>query len=62
MRRRKIRKFADNQADKQTQNSSNTDATLILCGSSGERANKYPFHHIIMFTKLIAGNDSEEYS
>ena len=30
----------DNQADKQTENSSNTEATLILCGSSGERANK----------------------
>jgi len=25
--------------DKQTENSSNTEATLILCGSSGERAN-----------------------
>ena len=32
------------QADKQTKNNqtngSNTEATLILCGSSGERANK----------------------
>ena len=41
MRRRKIRKFADkehrtnnNQAD-----GSKTEATLILCGYSGERAN-----------------------
>ena len=40
MRRRKIRKFADNQTDRQrTKNSSNTEATLILCGYSGERAN-----------------------
>ena len=39
MRRRKIRKFAYNQADKQTKNSSKTEATLILCGYSGERAN-----------------------
>ena len=36
MRRRKIRKFADRE---QTENSSKTEATLILCGSSGERAN-----------------------
>ena len=28
-----------NQSDRQAQNSSNTEATLILCGSSGERAN-----------------------
>ena len=35
MRRRKIRKFAD----RQSKNSSKTEATLILCGSSGERAN-----------------------
>ena len=43
MRRRKIRKFAyrqsDRQTSKQTQNISNTEATLILCGYSGERAN-----------------------
>ena len=44
MRRRKIRKFADrqtenNQANRKTENSSKTEATLILCGSSGERAN-----------------------
>ena len=42
--RRKIRKFADRQrtnrqSSRQT-DSSNTEATLILCGSSGERANK----------------------
>ena len=35
MRRRKIRKFAD----RQRTDSSNTEATLILCGYSGERAN-----------------------
>ena len=35
-----MRKFADReQSSKQTKNSSNTEATLILCGSSGERAN-----------------------
>ena len=34
-----MRKFADNQAIRQAQNSSITEATLILCGSSGERAN-----------------------
>ena len=39
MRRRKIRKFADTQTIKQAENSSKTEATLILCGSSGERAN-----------------------
>ena len=34
-----MRKFAENrQSNKQT-DSSNTEATLILCGSSGERAN-----------------------
>ena len=42
--RRRIRKFADKQrtnrqSSRQTENSSNTEATLILCGSSGERAN-----------------------
>ena len=37
--RRKIRKFADReQTSKQTENSK-TEATLVLCGSSGERAN-----------------------
>ena len=35
--RRRIRKFDDKQ---RTKNSSNTEATPILCGSSGERANK----------------------
>ena len=39
MRRRKIRKFADRQTIKQSKNSSKTEATLILCGYSGERAN-----------------------
>ena len=41
MRRRKIRKFADRQTEnrQRTENSSKTEATLILCGSSGERAN-----------------------
>ena len=41
--RRRIRKFGDreqtdNQTNRQT-DSSNTEATLIPCGSSGERAN-----------------------
>ena len=40
MRRRKIRKFADNQASRHSENSSKTEATLILCGYSGERANR----------------------
>ena len=39
MRRRKIRKFADKQSSTQTKNISNTEATLILCGYLGERAN-----------------------
>ena len=39
MRRRKIRKFTIKQTDKEQTDSSNTEATLILCGSSGERAN-----------------------
>ena len=39
MRRRKIRKFADKQSSTQTKNISNTEATLILCGYSRERAN-----------------------
>jgi len=41
MRRRKMRKFADKeQRTKNNQaNGSNTEATLILCGYSGERAN-----------------------
>ena len=40
VRRRKMRKFADKQTDKEQRiNGSNTEATLILCGYSGERAN-----------------------
>ena len=40
VRRRKIRKFASKQTDKEQRiNGSNTEATLILCGYSGERAN-----------------------
>ena len=39
MRRRKIRKFADRQTSKEQSDGSNTEATLILCGYSGERAN-----------------------
>ena len=44
VRRRKMRKFAskqtkNNQTNNQT-NGSKTEATLILCGYSGERANK----------------------
>ena len=43
--RRRIRKFAHRQTEnrqsnkQRTQNSSKTEATLILCESSGERAN-----------------------
>ena len=40
MRRRKIRKFADTQAKNNQADGSKTEATLILCGYSGERANK----------------------
>ena len=37
---RKIRKFGDKeQTDNQAKNSAKTETTLILCGSSGERAN-----------------------
>ena len=39
MRRRKIRKFAYNQAENNQTNGSTTEATLILCGYLGERAN-----------------------
>ena len=43
----KIRKFAyrqrtDNQVNREQSLNSKTEATLILCGSSGERANTYP--------------------
>ena len=38
--RRRIRKFAHKeQSNNQTENSSKTETTLLLCGSSGERAN-----------------------
>ena len=41
VRRRQMRKFASRQRTikEQSKNSSNPEATLILCGSSGERAN-----------------------
>ena len=39
VRRRKMRKFASKQTIKQRTNGSNTEATLILCGYSWERAN-----------------------
>ena len=48
MRRRKMRKFAD----RQTENSSKTDATLILCGSSGERANILYFYTVEYFYRV----------
>ena len=35
----KIRKFAYKHTIKQTKSNSKAEATLILCGSSGERAN-----------------------
>ena len=38
-----MRKFADRE---QAENSSKTEATLILCGSSGERANYYNLGHL----------------
>jgi len=34
-----MRKFAQNRQSSKQTDSSNTEATLILCGSSGERAN-----------------------
>ena len=46
MRRRKIRKFADNQS----KNSSKTEATLILCGSSGERANIQGYDNMVILS------------
>ena len=39
MKEEKIRKFADKQTSKEQSNGSKTEATLILCGYSGERAN-----------------------
>ena len=54
--RREIRKFADReQTDNQTKNSSNTEATLILCGSSGERANSSKTET----TLLLCGSSGE---
>ena len=53
--RRKIRKFADReQTSKQTENSK-TEATLVLCGSSGERANCFDAftYHIFQYTTFI---------
>ena len=44
VRRRKMRKFADKHSNKEQSSKqssgSNTEATLILCGYSGSRANK----------------------
>ena len=39
MKEEKIRKFASKHTSKEQSNGSNTEATLILCGYSGERAN-----------------------
>ena len=47
----KIRKFGDReQAIKQTENSSKTEATLILCGSSGERANIQGYDNMVILS------------
>ena len=59
MRRRKIRKFADRQAIKQrTKNISNTEATLILCGYSGERANFRINGNMKILTLSLQGLDN----
>ena len=59
--RRRIRKFAhkqteNNQANRQTENSSKTEATLILCGSSGERANSSKTEA----TLILCGSSGEQ--
>ena len=49
-----MRKFAENkQTIKQTKNSSKTEATLILCESSGERAN-ITNREIILYCMILA--------
>ena len=58
MKEEKIRKFADKQGTiKQTKNST-TEATLILCGYSGERAN-YKCPHISWFWSSIVTADKK---
>ena len=44
-----MRKFAYTQANKEQSNGSNTEATLILCGYSGERAN---FQRILFLLRI----------
>ena len=59
VRRRKIRKFASRQGTKNNQtDGSKTEATLILCGYSGERANIQTV--IVKFT--LGDNDDKIYS
>ena len=60
--RRRIRKFADKQrTDKeQTENSSKTEATLILCGSSGERANSATISDLRNVNKIVEKVKKEE--
>ena len=42
-----MRKFASKQTHKEQTDGSNTEATLILCGYSGERANKNSYGVLI---------------
>ena len=51
-----MRKFADRQTkNNQAKNSSNTEATLILCGSSGEWANtsKYFYQYDVQYISVL---------
>ena len=49
MRRRKMKKFADRQTKnrQRTENSSKTEATLILCGSAGELSTLHYSHSTV---------------
>ena len=46
-----MRKFAYKQSSREQTNGSKTEATLILCGYSGERANRYGDWAKILLTK-----------
>ena len=52
--RQRTHRQSNKQTDRQT-NSSNTEATLILCGSSGERANTRSY------IQVRATKDSEQH-
>ena len=48
--RRRIRKFADKEHTHNQTDSSNTEATLILCGSLGERANIQGYDNMVILS------------